>query len=115
MKTIAIAKGNNIRISPRKARLVIDQIRGLNVVHALAILQNTQRRVNPIIKNILQSAIANAIQREEKLDPDHLIISKAWVDKGFTLKRMRPRAMGRGATILKRNSHITLAVGNLNS
>lgn len=111
IKSVSKAKYKNIRVSPRKVRLVADQIRGMNVVNALAILENTQRRVNPIMKNLLKSAIANAVSSDNSLDPDNLVISEIRVDKGQTLKRMRPRAMGRGAQILKHSSHIQIAVG----
>ncbi len=101
----------NVRLAPRKARLVIDQIRGIRVVIALGILENTRRRVNPIVRDAVKSAIANAVQKDSKVDPDTLIITEARVDQGRTLKRMRPRAMGRGAAILKKSCHIKIAVG----
>lgn len=110
-KHIARAFSKNARISPRKARLVIDQIRGLNVVQALGILENTRRSANPLIKELLKSAIANAGQKDSSVDPDDLVITEARVDQGRVLKRMRARAMGRGAQILKKSSHIILSVG----
>jgi large subunit ribosomal protein L22 len=108
---IAKASMSHARVAPRKAKLVIDQIRGLNVVQALGILENTQRASNPIVKKVLQSAIANAVEKESTVNPDELIITEAKVDKGRTLKRIRPRAMGRATQILKRSSHIYLSVG----
>lgn len=108
---IAKASMSHARVAPRKARLVIDQIRGLNVVQALAILENTRRASNPIVMKVLQSAIANAVEKESAINPDELIITEARVDKGRTLKRIRPRAMGRATQILKRSSHIFLSVG----
>lgn len=111
MQTIAHAKLKHVQIAPRKVRLVIDQIRGMNVVNALGILETTQRRANPIVVGILKSAIANAVEHNNDLDPDNLFITRAQVDQGRTLKRFRPRAMGRGAKILKKSSHIVLGVG----
>lgn len=110
-RSIARASMSHARVAPRKARLVIDQIRGANVTQALATLEQTHRRSNPIVKKILESAIANAVEKDSAVNPDELIITEARVDKGRTLKRIRPRAMGRATQILKRSSHITLSVG----
>lgn len=110
-QTIAKASMSHARVAPRKARLVIDQIRGANVTHALATLEQTRKSSNPIVKKILESAIANAVEKNSSVNPDELIITEARVDKGRTLKRIRPRAMGRATQILKRSSHITLSVG----
>lgn len=101
----------SVRVSPRKVRLVIDLIRGKNVGQALGILDNTTKRSSPIVKTLLKSAIANAEQHNEDLDVDALKVKTAFVDSGPTLKRWRPRAMGRGAPIRKRTSRITLMVG----
>lgn len=108
---IANASMSHARVSTRKAKLVVDQIRGLNVVQALAILENTRKSSNPIVSKVLQSAIANAVEKESSVNPDDLIIVEAKVNKGRTLKRIRPRAMGRATQILKRSSHIYLSVG----
>lgn len=108
---LAKASARNARIAPRKARLVIDQIRGANVVNALGVLENTRRASNPIVQKVLKSAIANAVEKDSSVNPDDLIITEARVDEGRTLKRMQPRAMGRATVIRKRSSHITLAVG----
>jgi len=110
-ESIAKASMRNARVTPRKARLVIDQVRGLNVTNALAILENTRRKSNPIVCNVLKSAIANAIEKKSTVNPDDLLITEARVDGARTLKRIRPRAMGRASQILKRSCHITLAVG----
>lgn len=109
----AIGKASlkHVRIAPRKVRLVIDRVRGMNVAQAIGTLENTRRNANPIIRDLLKSAIANAVQKNEGIDPDRLKIVEARVDKGRTLKRMRPRAMGRGAQILKKSSHILISVG----
>ncbi|HKI97138.1 MAG TPA: 50S ribosomal protein L22 [bacterium] len=105
----ATAKG--IHISPRKVRLVVDLIRGKNVVQALGILDATPKRSSPVVKNLLKSAIANAEQHNQDLDVDSLTVRRAFVDAGPTLRRWRPRAMGRATPIRKRSSRITLAVG----
>lgn len=109
--SIAKASMRHARVAPRKARLVVDQIRGLNVTFALATLENTRRSANPIVEKVLRSAIANAVEKDSSVNPDDLIITEARVDKGRTLKRIRPRAMGRATQILKHSSHISLAVG----
>jgi len=109
--SIAKASVKHAKVAPRKARLVADQIRGTNVTNALATLGTVRRASNPIVKKILQSAIANAVEKDSSVNPDELIITEARVDKGRTLKRIRPRAMGRATQILKKSSHITVAVG----
>jgi len=103
----AIAK--QVRIAPRKARLVIDLIRGKDVGEALAILRHTQRGASPIIEKVLSSAVANA-EHNYELDPENLRVAEAYVDEGITLKRFRPRAQGRASAINKRTSHITVIV-----
>lgn len=108
---IAKASMRHARVAPRKARLVVDQIRGLNVTYALAVLENTRRSANPIVEKVLRSAVANAVEKDSSVNPDELIVTEARVDKGRTLKRIRPRAMGRATQILKHSSHISLAVG----
>jgi len=105
----AVARG--IRISPRKVRLVVDLIRGKNVAQALGILDSMTKRSSPVVKTLLKSAIANAEQQDENLDVDELVIKRAFVDPGPTLRRWRPRAMGRATPIRKRSCQITLAVG----
>lgn len=103
----AVAK--QVRIAPRKARLVVDLIRGKEVGEATAILRHTNRGASPVVEKVLQSAIANA-EHNYELDPDNLVISEAYVDEGITLKRFRPRAQGRASAINKRTSHITVVV-----
>ncbi|KGX85378.1 50S ribosomal protein L22 [Pontibacillus litoralis] len=107
MQAKAVAK--SVRIAPRKARLVIDLIRGKNVGEAIATLRHTQRAASPIVEKVLNSAIANA-EHNYEMDPDNLVVSEAYVNEGATLKRFRPRAMGRASQINKRTSHITLVV-----
>ncbi|WP_082235767.1 MULTISPECIES: 50S ribosomal protein L22 [Halobacillus] len=107
MQAKAVAK--TVRIAPRKARLVIDLIRGKNVGDAIATLRLTQRGASPIIEKVLKSAIANA-EHNYEMDTDNLYVSEAYVNEGVTLKRFRPRAMGRASQINKRTSHITVVV-----
>lgn len=98
-----------VRIAPRKARIVIDLIRGKQVGEAIAILRHTQRAASPIIEKVLKSAIANA-EHNYEMDVNNLVVSQAFVDEGPTLKRFRPRAQGRASAINKRTSHITVVV-----
>ncbi|MGC4378187.1 50S ribosomal protein L22 [Fictibacillus sp. Mic-4] len=107
MQAKAVAK--QVRIAPRKARIVIDLIRGKQVGEALAILRLTPKAASPIIEKVLKSAIANA-EHNYEMEPNNLVISSAFVDEGITLKRFRPRAMGRASRINKRTSHITIVV-----
>ncbi|MFD1673041.1 50S ribosomal protein L22 [Agrilactobacillus yilanensis] len=107
--TSAIATAKTVRIAPRKARLVIDTIRGRNVAEAIAILDFTPRGASPIVKKVLQSAIANA-EHNFDLDAENLYVSEAYVNEGPTLKRFRPRAKGSASPINKRTSHVTVVV-----
>ncbi|MBA4542352.1 MULTISPECIES: 50S ribosomal protein L22 [Thermoactinomyces] len=107
MEAKAVAR--YVRIAPRKARLVIDLIRGKSVEEALAILRYTPRAASPIIEKVLTSAVANA-EHNHNLDTANLVVSKAYVDEGPTMKRYMPRAMGRASRINKRTSHITVVV-----
>lgn len=106
---LAEAMLKNARISPQKARLVADQIRGKSVDHALDILNFGIQRSHELFKKLLGSAIANA-ENNFGADIDDLKVEKVTVDAGFTLKRMRPRAKGRGSRILKRTSHIKIVL-----
>ena len=112
MKATAIARG--VRMSPRKMRLVIDQIRGKDVNEAYAILQFSKKKASEPIDKLLKSAVANATYRAgevgERLDVDDLFVIEAYVDEGRTLRRWRPRAYGRATPILKRSSHVTVVV-----
>lgn len=105
----AKAVANQVRIAPRKARLVIDLIRGKEVGEATAILRHTNRGASSDIEKVLHSAIANA-EHNYEMDPDNLVVSEAYVNEGITLKRFRPRAQGRASAINKRTSHITVVV-----
>ncbi len=99
------------RISAQKGRLVADQIRGLPVERALEILQFSKKKGAAIVKKVLDSAIANA-ENNEGADVDELKVVAVMVDEGPTMKRIRARAKGRATRILKRTSHITVAVGD---
>lgn len=103
------AVARNVRISPTKVRPVLDVIRGKPVGEAEAILRYLPHRAARPVAKLLRSAIANADNNFE-LDPEDLVISRAYADAGITLKRWRPRARGRVNRILKRSSHITLMV-----
>ncbi|MCK0473329.1 50S ribosomal protein L22 [Halalkalibacter sp. APA_J-10(15)] len=107
MQAKAIAK--QVRIAPRKVRLVVDLIRGKQVGEAIAILRHTPKAASPVVEKLLNSAIANA-EHNYEMEPNNLVISEVFVDEGVTLKRFRPRAMGRASRINKRTSHITLVV-----
>ena len=98
-------------ISAQKARLVADQVRGLPVEKALNVLMFSPKKAAAIVRKVLESAIANA-EHNEGADIDELKVSAIYVDEARTLKRFRARAKGRGTRILKRNSHITVKVGD---
>jgi large subunit ribosomal protein L22 len=101
------ARARYVRTAPRKARLVMDHIRGKQVEQAQAILQHAPRAVSTDILKLLNSAIANAESAYE-LGADELRIARAFVDEGPTIKRFRPRALGRATPIHKRTSHMTI-------
>lgn len=107
----AVAKLRFARLSAQKARLVADQIRGLPVEQALDILTFSKKKGASIVKKILDSAIANA-ENNDGADVDELSVKTIYVDEGPTMKRIRARAKGRATKILKRTSHITLAVAD---
>ena len=109
MEVKAIAK--TVRIAPRKARLVIDLIRGKNVEDADIILKNKNKKAARIIRKVLQSAIANA-ENNLELKKENLIIKKAIVDEGPTMKRYRFGSRGYVDPIKKRTSHITIVVSD---
>lgn len=103
------AKLRYARISPQKARLVADQIRGKGVESALQTLSFSNKKAAAIIKKVVESAIANA-EHNDGADIDELKVSRIFVDEGPTFKRIQARAKGRANRILKRTSHITVAV-----
>ncbi len=99
------------RISPQKARLVADQVRGQSVEKALDVLKFSPKKAAKIVGKVLESAIANA-EHNEGADIDELTITQIYIDAGPSMKRIRPRAKGRANRIIKRTSHITLMVGD---
>ncbi len=103
------AKANRLSISPQKARLVVDQVRGKRVGDALDILGFSQQKAAGHVRKVVESAIANA-ENNEGADVDDLKICEIYVNEGLTMKRIRPRAKGRADRILKRTSHITVTV-----
>jgi large subunit ribosomal protein L22 len=105
----AFASARFARITPMKARRVVDMVRGLPVDEALALLQFAPQAASETVYKVLESAVANA-ETTEGLDRGDLVVSVAQVDEGPTMKRFRPRAQGRATRINKRTSHITLAV-----
>jgi len=110
----AIAKLRNIRITPQKARRVVNLIRGKQATEAIGILKFQPQAASEPIYKVVASAVANAKVKGENagavIDEDDLVISEAFVDEGVTLKRFRPRAQGRAFRINKRTSHITVVV-----
>ena len=106
-----------IRVAPRKARLVVDLIRGKMVNEALSILNFSPKYVSPLVKKVLNSAVSNAMKiaenKNSKIDVDKLFVKKVTVDEGPTLKRYMPRAMGRATLIRKRTSHIKIVLGEV--
>jgi large subunit ribosomal protein L22 len=107
MQAKAVAR--TIRIAPRKVRLVVDLIRGKQVGEAISILRHTQKSASPVVEKLLNSAIANA-EHNYEMEANNLVVTQAFVDEGPTLKRFRPRAMGRASAINKRTSHITIVL-----
>jgi len=103
-----------VRVAPRKARPVVDLIRGCPVPDALALLRFTPRAAARVVQKVLLSAVANGQQAGKEIgDADELRVSRAYVDGGPMLKRSQPRAQGRAFSIHKRMSHITIAVAPL--
>ncbi len=105
----SFATARYVRITPMKARRVVDMVRGLPVEDALALLQFAPQAASETVYKVLESAIANA-EGTESLSASDLVVSVARVDEGPTMKRWRPRAQGRATRINKRTSHITLVV-----
>jgi large subunit ribosomal protein L22 len=106
----ARAKARYVRVTPRKARRVVDLIRGLPADQAQAVLTFAPQSASDTVGKVLASAIANAGQA--RLDTGSLVVSRAWVDEGPTIPRFRHRAQGRGYRINKRTSHITVVVSD---
>jgi large subunit ribosomal protein L22 len=105
----ARAIARHVRISPMKARRVVNLVRGLPAKEALTVLKFAPQAASEPVYKVLASAVANA-ENNERLDPDSLLVAEAYVDEGPTLKRFRPRAQGRAYRIRKRTCHITIVV-----
>jgi len=114
-KTQYFASLQNVPSSPRKMRYVVDMIRGMEVSRALGTLRFSQKAASTPVEKLLRSAIANWEQKNDrKAEAGELYVSKAYVDEGVTLKRMRPAPQGRGYRIRKRSNHVTLYVDSKN-
>jgi large subunit ribosomal protein L22 len=107
----AKASARYVRISPRKMRRSVDLIRGRHVEDARRVLRLGALGPNPTLLKVLDSAVANAEQRDAI--PENLFVARAWVDEGPTLRRFRPRAYGRATRIRKRTCHVTVEVKSL--
>ena len=103
------AKLRNVRLSPQKARLVVDMVRGKGIQEALNILQFSPQKTAPILSKLLKSAVANAEQKGVS-DVDQLFVKTVMVDQGPVLRRFMPRAQGRASRIRKPTSHITVVL-----
>ena len=106
----ARATAKFIRMSPQKARLVVDLIRGKSAGEAISILRFTKKRAAHEIEKVLHSAISNAEQKSENLDVDRLVVARAYINEGPRVKRIRPAPQGRAFRYQRRMSHITLVV-----
>ena len=106
----ATAKLRFVRMAPRKIRVILDAIRDRNVEITLAQLRLSDRRAAQVVYKLLASAVANANQRMGRVEASELFIKEAYADQGPTLRRFRPRAMGRATRINKKTSHVTLVV-----
>jgi large subunit ribosomal protein L22 len=105
----AQAKLRNVRLSPRKARLVVDMVRGKGIQDAMNILQFSPQKTAPLLSKLLKSAVANAEQKGVS-DVDTLFVKTVMVDQGPVLRRFMPRAQGRASRIRKPTSHITVVL-----
>ncbi len=108
----ARAEARYIKISPQKARLVVDLIRGQRAGDAINILRSTNKRIAPSVEKVLRSAIANAENRNNDVDVDKLMVTEAYVNEGPRMKRVRPAPMGRAYRYQRRLSHIIVQVGD---
>src|SRR2546421_12738813 len=106
------AEARYLRVSPQKARLVVDLIRGQNAGKALTTLRTTNKRIAPTVEKVLKSAIANAQNRSEDVDVDELYVAEAYVNEGPRMKRIRPAPMGRAYRYQRRMAHIIVTVGD---
>ena len=105
------AEARYVRVSPQKARLVVDMIRGHQAGDAINILNATNKRIAPSIEKVLRSAIANAENISTDVDVDRLYVAEAYVNEGPRQKRIRPAPMGRAYRYQRRTSHIVVKLG----
>lgn len=112
----AIASARTVRVAPRKARYVADLIRGKKVSEARDILLFTTKVASPIIRKVLESAVANAenkaAETRERIDTDEMVVKEIMVNEGFTIKRYQSAPRGRAMVIRKRTSHIELVISD---
>ncbi len=108
----ARAEARYVRGSAQKARLVVDLIRGQQAGKAITILQGTNKRFAPLVEKVLRSAIANAENKSDDVDVDRLYVTKAYVNEGPRMKRVRPAPQGRAYRYQRRMSHISVTVGD---
>lgn len=112
----AIASVRMVRVAPRKARYVADLIRGKKVSEARDILLFTPKAASPIIRKVLESAVANAenkaAETRERIDTDDMVVSQILVNEGITIKRFQPAPRGRAMMVRKRTSHIELVISD---
>jgi large subunit ribosomal protein L22 len=106
------AEARYVKVSAQKARLVIDLVRGQRAGDALQILKATNKRIAPSVEKVLRSAIANAQNKDDKVDADELVVSEAYVNEGPRMKRIRPAPMGRAYRYQRRMSHIVVKVSD---
>ncbi len=109
--TLAKAEARYLRISPQKARLVVDMIRGQQAGDAINILRVTNKRISPAVQKVLRSAIANAESKSQDVDVDRLYVAEAYVNEGPRQKRIRPAPMGRAYRYQRRTAHIVVKLG----
>ena len=109
--TLAKAEARYVRVSPQKARLVIDLIRGQQAGDAIHILSAVNKQIAPAVEKVLRSAIANAENKSQDVDVDRLFVSEAYVNEGPRQKRIRPAPMGRAYRYQRRMSHIVVKLG----
>lgn len=108
---LAKSEARYVRVSPQKARLVLDMIRGRQAGDAINILNATNKRIAPAVEKVLRSAIANAENKSQDVDVDRLFIAEAYVNEGPRMKRIRPAPMGRAFRYQRRMAHIVVKLG----
>jgi large subunit ribosomal protein L22 len=107
------ATAKYVRVQPRKVRIIADEVRGTSAVHTAGLLRYHKSKSAKALRKVLMSAVANSqanVEEDARIPPERLKISTIFVDEGPRMKRMRARAMGRGARILKKTAHITVIV-----